>query len=102
MADEVIICRTCAEGAEGFAEALQARVAAEVRLVDCLNVCDAPVAMALKGAKKDAYLFAGVDTARDLDDAVALVGLFANAAPSIEDARPAGRLRHCLKGRIPA
>ena len=38
----------------------------------------------------------------DLEDAVALCALYREAAPGIEDARKAGRLRFCLKGRIPA
>ena len=107
MKPRIIICETCAspggatEGA-GFAEALRARVeGVAVETVACLNVCGEPMAVALRGEGQDAYLFAGVE-ARDLEDAVALCRLYRDAAPGIEDAREAGRLRFCLKGRIPA
>jgi len=101
--DRVMICATCGEGQGiGFAEALRGRVSAEVQVVECMNQCDRPVAMALRGTGRDAYLFAGVDTARDLEDAVGLVQVWQEAeGGTITDARPAGRLRHCLVGRVP-
>ena len=107
MKPRIIICETCAspegrtEGPE-FARALKARVdGVSVETVACLNLCDEPMAMALRGEGQDAYLFAGVQPG-DLEDAVALCALYREAAPGIEDARKAGRLRFCLKGRIPA
>lgn len=102
--DRLILCGTCAGGegvrlAEGIAGALPDGVS--VDLVDCLNVCDRPVAMALRGPGKDVYLFAGVAES-DVQDAACLAHLYARAPGGrIVDARPAGRLRHCLLGRVP-
>ncbi|WP_204112868.1 DUF1636 family protein [Shimia biformata] len=113
MTDTVIICETCrtpsgdAQGL-GFAKALRAALDAQgrrdiaVETVACLNICDEPVSLALRGDGKETYLFAGVDPSADLDDAVALAGLFAEADSGvITDARAAGRLRFCLRGRVP-
>lgn len=105
----VIICDTCAAvgeapQGEAFAQALRGRVGDGVRVetTSCMNQCDRPVSLALREAGKDVYLFHSVDPARDLEDAVALIALYAQAeSGTIEDARPAGRLRHCLTGRVP-
>ena len=99
----LVMCETCAGGAgPGLARAVATGVpGVTVETAACLNLCDRPVAFALTGPGRDAYLFAGAE-AGDAPDLVALVGLYVRAAPSIEDARPAGRLRHCLVGRIPA
>ena len=70
--------------------------------VDCMNQCDTPVSLALRGEERDVYLFAGVDPARDVEDALALAQLYRDApGGTITDARPAGRLRFCLTGRVP-
>ena len=101
--DRLIVCRTCAGGAD-FAAAIQARVPAGVRVetVECMNLCETPVALALRGPGKDAYRFAGIDPARDRADALALARLYREAPDGrIADARPAGRLRQCLVGRVP-
>lgn len=101
--DRVIVCAAC-EGGAAFAEALRERVAdgVTVETADCLNVCDRPVSMALRGPGRVVYLFAGVDPARDVGDAAALVRLWRGASGGeITDARPAGRLRQCLVGRVP-
>lgn len=72
-----------------------------VETVECMNQCDRPVALALRGAGKDVYLFAGVGTG-DVADAVALARLYRAAEGGrIADARAAGRLRMCLVGRVP-
>jgi len=113
--DRVIICETCAaagarpRGAD-FAGALRDRVAADPELANvevtttaCMNLCEAPVAMALRGAGKDVYLFSGVEPDTDISDTLALLGLYvASPDGAITDARAAGRLRHCLRGRVPA
>jgi predicted metal-binding protein len=66
-----------------------------------MNLCEQPMALGLRAEGCDAYLFSGV-IADDLDDAAALARLYVDAAQGkITDARPAGRLRHCLVGRIP-
>ena len=101
--DRVIVCRTCADGkGEALAKALRAAGVAGVETVDCMNLCKRPVSLALRGDGKDVYLFAGIDPERDVADAVALVRLYAEApGGTIVDARPAGRLRQCLVGRVP-
>ena len=72
-----------------------------VETVECMNQCDRPVALALRGTGKDVYLFAGVGGG-DVVDAVALARLYREAAAGrIADARAAGRLRMCLVGRVP-
>lgn len=109
MTTRVLICSTCAApGAEpqggSFAQQLRARLDGQVLVetVACMNLCDRPMSLALQGAGRDTYVFAGVDPARDLEDAAALARLFAEAeGGTITDARPAGRLRHCLVARVP-
>ncbi len=98
--DRVIVCRTCAGGAD-LAALLRGRVGVAVEEADCLNVCERPASLALRGPGRDVYLFAGVRPA-DAADAAALVRLWQDAEGGrIEDARPAGRLRYCLLGRVP-
>ncbi|MEP5154518.1 DUF1636 family protein [Planktotalea sp.] len=105
----VFVCATCAApGAEpqgaAFAEALRGRVQSGVRveLTECMNQCDRPVSLALRAEGKDVYLFHSVDPSCDLDDALALIELYQEAdSGTISDARAAGRLRHCLSGRVP-
>lgn len=99
----LVICKACA-GGDGavLARAVKGRVPGiRVETAACLNVCDKPVALALTGSGRDSYLFAGVE-AKDAGDLEALMRLYVEAAPGIADARPAGRLRLCLLGRIPA
>ncbi|SFM05810.1 DUF1636 family protein [Shimia aestuarii] len=109
MGDVVYICDTCAapgEAPEGAGFAADLRMAApvevEVRTTSCLNMCDAPLALALRGSGKVAYLFSGVRPAEDVADTLALLKLYRDAPDGvIQDARPAGRLRFCLQGRVP-
>lgn len=114
MSHKLFICETCmtkdqAVPGPDLIAVLQARVAdlpalAELTVVGtaCLNICDEPVSMALRAPNKMAYLFSDIHPG-DLDDILALAGLYLNAPGGvIEDARPAGRLRFCLKGRVPA
>ena len=75
----------------------------DVVLVDCMQVCGRPVAVAFRGAGKAAYLFAGVDPVAQVEEIVVFAGLYAAAKDGIiADARPCGQLRLCLVGRIPA
>ena len=109
MGPRVIICDTCAAPGEApqgeaFAQALRSLVAEGVRVetTSCMNQCDRPVSLALRQEGKDIYLFHSLDPVRDLGDALALIKLYAEAeGGTITDARPAGRLRHCLTGRVP-
>lgn len=102
--DRLILCGSCAEGrGAGMARALESRLpdGVVIEFADCLNACGDPIAMALRGPGKDVYLFAGV-AADDVGDVTALARLYAEAADGrIRDARPAGRLRQCLLGRVP-
>ena len=105
----VIICDTCAAAGEApqgeaFAQALRQRVGEDVSVetTSCMNQCDTPISLALREEGKDIYLFHSVDPAQDLDDTLALIELYRGLQwGTIEDARPAGRLRHCLTARVP-
>ena len=108
MTHRLFICETCLDEAGAtpgpdLAEAVRGKVAEDVEVVltPCMNICDEPVSLALRAPGKMAYLFAGVK-AGDEADIVALTELYRAAEDGIiEDARPAGRLRFCLKGRVP-
>ena len=103
MGDRITVCATCREGAgERLAERLAAE-GLEVRLVDCLNACGAPLALAVTGDRKATYLFAGLDPEGQAGEVAAFARLFRDApGGEVLDAREAGRLRFCLRGRIPA
>lgn len=99
MGDVVSVCGGC--GAGPLAGLLQARLG-DIRVVDCMHVCGRPVAVSFRGEGKAAYLFAGVDVARQVEELVVFAGLYAAAEGGVvEDARPCGRLRLRLVGRIP-
>lgn len=112
---EIHICRTCGKTDEAptgpaLAQRLRAALTKEaafsgvkVRDARCMLTCGSPVAVSLTSPEKMSYLFADVDTEHDLDNLLALVRLYmASPSGTINDARPIGRLRHCLKGRLPA
>jgi len=109
MTHRVVICSTC-EGTDGKGFAVQLRAALsdaglsyDVQDFDCMSNCGRPLSVAFKADGKATYLFGDVDTERDLQDVVAFARMFADSTDGwIEDARDAGRLRHCLIGRIPA
>ncbi len=102
MGDRLTVCATCGEGAgRRLAESLAG--CAEVRLVECLNACARPLALAVTGEGKATYLFGGVDPEAQAGEVAAFLALYGEApGGEILDARPAGRLRFCLLGRIPA
>ena len=105
----VIICDTCAAPGqapqgEAFAQVLRDHVAdtVQVETTSCMNQCARPISLALREEGKDVYLFHSIDPSQDLEDTLALIELYTKAeGGTIEDARPAGRLRHCLSGRVP-
>ena len=69
---------------------------------ECLSVCDEPVAMGVQATGKATYVFAGLTDA-DAGDVAGFARLYDEDADGwIADARPAGRLRFCLKARVPA
>ena len=102
MTKRVTICATCAGPGPALADALADLSGWEVVMHPCLSVCDTPVGIAVQASEGATYVFAGLTDA-DADDVRAFVALY-DAAPAgwIADARPAGRLRFCLKTRVPA
>ncbi len=110
MTNVVFICETCClkdgqmPGVQFAAQLRDHLVSddAEVRLTACMNMCDEPMSLSLRANGKTTYLFAGVE-ATDVADAAALVRLYIAAHDGeITDARDAGRLRMCLRGKVPA
>lgn len=74
----------------------------EIRRAECLSVCAAPVTVAARAERRATYVFRGLGPG-DIGDLRAFLAAYAAAeAGWIEDARPLGRLRHCLVTRIPA
>jgi predicted metal-binding protein len=74
-----------------------------IETFECMSACSKPVAVSFRAKGKAAYMFAGIDPATDQHDILAFARLYAAAKDGwIEDARPCGRLRFCLLGRIPA
>ena len=109
-AREAVVLRLCSEcdgppWASLRAALADAQFAAPVDLLPhpCMNGCARPVSMALHGAGRATCFFAGVDPAADAGDIVETLHAYI-AAPRgwIEDARPCGRLRECLVGRVAA
>jgi predicted metal-binding protein len=103
LGDRITVCATCREGAgQVLADHLRER-GLEVRLVECLNACGAPLALAVTGEGKATYLFGGVDPEGQAGEVVAFAGLYRDApGGEVADARSCGRLRFCLRARIPA
>ncbi|EEE38219.1 hypothetical protein RKLH11_2060 [Rhodobacteraceae bacterium KLH11] len=106
------ICSSCAGERDRDAElrALQraldqAGLNARVQLDQhaCFSSCETPVAIALQGQGLASYIFAGVDVITDAEDIAATCQTYLKShAGWIEDARPCGRLRMCLRARVPA
>lgn len=111
------VCATCCKAGDvplGLAQARALRElfsasddadirAFDIATVDCMNACAEPTALSFRAAGKAAYLFSGVDPSEDAADILAFARLYLDSGDGvIKDARPCGRLRHCLKGCIPA
>lgn len=74
-----------------------------VGYIDCMGACTEPVSVAIQGTEKATYLFSGLDPHTDVGDIVETCRTYlASADGWITDARACGRLRHCLKARVPA
>ena len=95
-----------ADAVHGLEQALAgAGVAHRVRVTPqtCFGACATPVSFSLQARGRATYLFSGVDPVTDQSDIVATVLAYLDAPDGwIADARPCGRLRHCLVGRVPA
>ncbi|WP_102108599.1 DUF1636 family protein [Oceaniglobus roseus] len=108
MSHEIVICGSCRsdtapEAGAALVSALEGRLPEGFRLtrVDCMSICAQPVSLAFRAPGKALYLFAGIGEA-DVGDVLAFAALFAASGDGeIADARPAGRLRFCLRGRVP-
>ncbi len=108
----ILICNSCSGTRDRDAERQAvARALAEAGLAErielaehaCFNGCQDPVALALQGAGMASYVFSGVDVVADADDIAATCQTYLDSPTGwIEDARPCGRLRLCLRTRIPA
>lgn len=103
------LCATC--DADGFANArdvLQTTLDAaglhtDVLAQPCMNACAEPVSLALQSQGRATYFFTGLDPVADRADIVATVAAYLESPGGwIDDAMACGRLRHCLKGRVPA
>ena len=109
MSHRIVVCSTC-DGSDGkiFAARLRSALAERdmdfaVQDHDCMSNCSRPLSVAFSAVDKATYLFGDIDPEIDLSDTVAFAVLYANSPDGwIDDARPAGRLRHCLIGRVPA
>lgn len=103
------LCQTCdpdgfAHARDGLQEALDAAdLRTDVRAQPCMNACAEPVSLAVQAQGRATYFFAGIDPVLDRADIVATIRAYlASPGGWIEDATACGRLRHCLKGRVPA
>lgn len=112
MTTQLVICDTCAQrgkAASGAAWADDIRRALDVAGVDaqvvttsCMNMCQSPTSFAVQASGKATYLFGDADPAADTEDVIELIRLYAATTDGwITDARTLGRLRQCLKGRVP-
>ncbi len=105
----IVVCSTC-DGVDGkgFAARLREEIAREamnfeVQDHDCMSNCSRPLSVAFSAEGKATYLFGDLDPEKDLQDTLSFARLYADCVDGwIEDARGAGRLRHCLIGRVPA
>ena len=112
--NRIVVCRTCrTEKPEGGGDVLAALTGAlreagldgalDVAATDCMGACEEPVSVAFQGDGRATFLFSGVSLPEDIPDIVATSRVYLDAKDGwIEDARPCGRLRFCLRARVPA
>ncbi|MBO0345259.1 DUF1636 family protein [Roseibium sp. CAU 1637] len=105
------LCSTCDAGRSQEDLMLMQRTFAQARLPrpvtvltqPCMNVCSEPVTLSLQGQGLATCIFSGVQVEKDIDDLVATVRCWVEApAGWIDNALACGRLRFCLKARVPA
>ena len=103
MTKRLVICETCDGPGAALADAVRAALPGwNVVMHACLSSCAEPVSVAVQAQGKATYVFAGLN-ADDAADVVAFAALYdAHSDGWVDDARPAGRLRFCLKTRVPA
>ena len=109
----LLICDTCQRDSGSAAEdraELDRHLAAAglddrvvVAASACLGGCATPASIAGQSDGRASYVFSGLTIASDAPDIIAFCQTYLAATDGwIEDARPLGRLRHCLRARIPA
>ncbi len=103
---QIFVCTSCAVDFEvgEFMDAVRSRVGPGFVVTGhpCFSSCNDPLAVAFRAEGLAAYVFAGL-TPDDIGDIVAFADLWRKSPDGwVEDARPAGRLRLCLRARIPA
>ena len=101
------LCATCpGKGADALQAALERAgfdVPVRLSFQSCMNGCSDPVSLALQGPGRATYFFGGIDPEADCADIIATLHAYLAAdAGWIENATACGRLRFCLKGRVPA
>lgn len=112
--NRVLLCETC-EMPDGStvhnACAFMDKILLDNGLQDMFDVksspdlggCDLPIGLAIQGVGRASYVFHSVSLEQDSADIVALCRSYLQSeAGWIEDARPLGRLRFCLRARVPA
>ncbi|MGV6802645.1 MAG: DUF1636 family protein [Ruegeria sp.] len=108
----VLICSSCAGDRDGTAERQAVLEALRLAGLDeevevaghaCFSGCEEPTVLAVQGRGLASYVFSGVDPVSDAGDIAATCQTILDSPDGwIEDARPCGRLRLCLRSRIPA
>ena len=108
----LLLCSTCAGTPDRAADRSSIETALDqlglrdqVELIDhpCLSACAKPVSIGLQGVGRASYVFSGVSPETDAADIAATCQIYLNSPKGwIEDARPCGRLRLCLRARLPA
>lgn len=108
----LLICSTCTGARDVAAESAAVANAlgeldmtgqVEIGTHACMNGCAHPVSIGLQGDGRASYVFAGVDPVADAADIAATCRVYLDSEHGwIEDARPCGRLRLCLRARLPA
>lgn len=74
-----------------------------IRAAECLGACKEPGALSIQSSGGASYVFSGVSIPQDADDLAATCALYMKTRKGwIENALECGRLRHCLRARIPA
>jgi len=108
---KLLLCATCstaeyARDRDAAANALDSAGLGDqvmIESVACLGGCEEPASIGLQAPSRASYVFSGVDTVSDASDIAATCRTYLAADKGwIEDARACGRLRFCLRARIPA
>lgn len=111
--NRLIVCNTCKydtgsaeQAATALADALaKAGLDQEFEVTDtgCMGGCEEPASLGLQGKDRATFLFSGLKFPDDTADVIKTCRAYLESRNGwIEDATGCGRLRHCLRARIPA